>query len=242
MSDADDRDMLAAEYVLGTLDAAERASVAARLEREPELAHAVRAWEDRLGPLSEAVPEMKPPAAVYDALVARLFGASRGVGAPAPRDVPADLLRRRLRRWQAATAGLGLLAASLTAWIGLREVQAPGRDAARFTAVLQRDAGAPAMVLDIDLAARRLTVRPYLASAPAGRSYELWIIDASLGAPRSLGVLPTGAGTQESLSSYDTAVITDATYAVTVEAPGGSPTGRPTTAPILTGKLVATRS
>ena len=242
MSDADDRDMLAAEYVLGTLDAAERASVTARLEREVELARAVRAWEDRLGPLSDAVPEMNPPAAVYDALVARLFGSPRTGGAPAPRDRPAELLRRRLRRWQAATAGLGLLAASLTAWIGLRELEAPRRDAARFTAVLQRDAGAPAMVLDIDLAARRLTVRPYLASAPAGRSYELWLIDTSLGAPRSLGILPTGAGAQESLSSYDAAVITGATYAVTVEAPGGSPTGLPTTAPILTGKLVATRS
>ena len=241
MSDADDRDMLAAEYVLGTLDAAERASVTARLEREVELARAVRAWEDRLGPLSDAVPEMNPPAAVYDALVARLFGSPRTGGAPDRRDLPADL-RRRLRRWQAATAGLGLLAASLTAWIGQRELETPRGDAARFTAVLQRDAGAPAMVLDIDLAARRLTVRPYLASAPAGRSYELWIIDTSLGTPRSLGILPAGAGAQESLSSYDTAVITGATYAVTVEAPGGSPTGLPTTAPILAGKLVATRS
>jgi anti-sigma-K factor RskA len=242
MSDADDRDMLAAEYVLGTLDAAERASVAASLARDMDLARAVRAWEDRLLPLSDAVPEMKPPAAVYDALVARLFGAPGAGEARSRPDEAADLLRRRLRRWQAATAGLGLLAASLLAWIGLRELAPGPGEAARFTAVLQRDAGAPAMVLDIDLAARRLTVRPYLASAPAGRAYELWIIDASLGAPRSLGTLPAGSGAQESLSSYDTGVITGATYAVTVEAPGGSPTGLPTSAPILTGKLVPTRS
>ena len=242
MSDADDRDMLAAEYVLGTLDAAERASVATSLASDVELARAVRAWEDRLLPLSDAVPELKPPAAVYDALVMRLFGAPRAGAVAAPRDLPADVLRRRLRRWQGATAGLGLLAASLMAWVGLRELGPGPRDAARFTAVLQRDADAPAMVLDIDLAARRLTVRPYRASAPAGHAYELWIIDASLGAPRSLGILPAGSGAQESLSSYDMGVITGATYAVTVEAPGGSPTGLPTSAPILTGKLVSTRS
>ena len=242
MSDADDRDMLAAEYVLGTLDSSERAAVAASLVRDVALARAVRAWEDRLAPLSVAAPEVEPPAAVYNALVARLFGSARASAAPAPRNATADVLRRRLRRWQAATAGLGLLAASLMAWVGLRELSPAAPDTSRFTAVLQREADTPVMVLEVDLAARRLTVRPYLASAPAGRAYELWIIDASLGAPRSLGILPTGAGARESLSSFDTGVITGATYAVTVEAPGGSPTGLPTAAPILTGKLVATRS
>ncbi len=46
-------DMLAGEYVLGTLDAAERAMVAARRQREPALDQAIRAWEARLGPLVE---------------------------------------------------------------------------------------------------------------------------------------------------------------------------------------------
>ena len=32
-------------------------------------------------------------------------------------------------------------------------------------------------------------------------------------------------------------MITGATYAVTVEGPGGSPTGLPTSAPVLSGKL-----
>ena len=136
----------------------------------------------------------------------------------------------------AAAGGFALLAASLMTFVAVRDAR-PVPAGQRFTAVLQRDAGAPTMVVDIDLAARRLTVRPLDAAPPAGRAYELWIIDPALGAPRSLGLVPRGGDVTDALKPFDAAVITDATYAVTVEAPGGSPTGRPTTAPVLTGKL-----
>src|SRR5208337_1070411 len=54
-----------------------------------------------------------------------------------------------------------------------------------------------------------------------GKAYELWIIDAKLGAPRSLGVIGL-APRAESLAGYDRAVVENATYAVTFEPPGGS--------------------
>ena len=233
MSDPDEIDMLAAEYVLGTLDGAEREDVAVRLGTEAELVRAVRDWEDRLSPLIAGVPEVVPPAEVYAGILARIFGTA------ASRDAGGELvaLRRGIRRWRSATAGFALLAASLLAWVAIKET-APVPGGQRFTAVLQQDAGAPAMVVEIDLAERRLTVQPLAAAAPAGHSYELWLIAPSLGAPRSLGLVPGGAGTLRTLKSFDAAVITGATYAVTVEGPGGSPTGQPTTTPVLTGKLV----
>ena len=234
MPDPDETDLLAAEYVLGTLDADERADVAARLDADAELSRAVRAWEDRFAPLADAVPAVTPPAAVYDGIRVRLFGIQ---AAPSPAGSVAAL-RRRLRRWQAATGGLALLAASLLAWVAVRD-GAPRTERPRLTAILQRDAGAPAMLLDVDLATRRLTIRPMASAVPEGHAYELWIIDPTLGAPRSLGVVPTRSTLEDSLTSYDPAVITGATYAVTIEAVGGSPTGRPTAAPVLTGKLAA---
>ncbi len=242
MTEPDDRDMLAAEYVLGTLDAGERATVAARLAGDADLARAVAAWEDRLSPLAESAREVTPPAEVYSALMTRLFGDSRWAGSVREAATASVVPVRRLRRWQMATGGLALLAASLSAWVALREIGLGPAAGPRFTAVLQRDAGAPAMILDIDLATRRLTIKPLLTAAPAGRSYELWIIDPVLGAPRSLGVVPAKANDQESLSAYDPAVIEGATYAVTIEPVGGSPTGRPSAAPILTGKLAVTPS
>ena len=66
------------------------------------------------------------------------------------------------------------------------------------------------MVLDVDVATRRLTVRPVAAASPAGKSYELWIIDPAIGPPRSLGLVAAVAGSQASLKAYDPAVITDA--------------------------------
>ena len=240
MNDPDDTDLLAAEYVLGTSDAVERVAVAARLEAgDADLRRAIAAWEDRLAPLAEALPGLVPPAAVYDGIMARLFG-ERDARLAAP-DSAVMSLRWRLRRWQASTGAAALLAASLAVWIGVRE-SGPSPDQPRFVAVLQRDAGAPAILLDVDLSTRRLTIRPLGAMPPAGHSYELWIIDPALGGPRSLGVLSAGAGQGGKLTAFDPAVIENAVYAVTVEPPGGSPTGRPSAAPIMTGKLVPSSS
>ena len=56
MSLSPEDDLSAAEYALGTLDPGERAAIAARRQREPELDEAIRTWEERLSPLAEAVP------------------------------------------------------------------------------------------------------------------------------------------------------------------------------------------
>ena len=65
MSTPDDIDALAGEYVLGTLDAAERADVAARRAGDPALSAAIRAWERRLAPLDAAMPAVAPPADLF---------------------------------------------------------------------------------------------------------------------------------------------------------------------------------
>ncbi|MGA8410627.1 MAG: anti-sigma factor, partial [Xanthobacteraceae bacterium] len=45
MTSDDDRDVLAAEYVLGTLDAAERAQAEALVRADASFATLVRGWE-----------------------------------------------------------------------------------------------------------------------------------------------------------------------------------------------------
>jgi anti-sigma-K factor RskA len=105
-----------------------------------------------------------------------------------------------------------------------------------YVAILQKDAASSAFAVTVNLDKQELTVRPVAAQAPPGKSYELWLIDSKLGA-RSLGVIgdtPRGAN----LSAYDPTVVADATYAVTVEPPGGSPTGQPSGAPVFVGKLI----
>src|SRR5580658_6277977 len=62
----DDRDALAAEYVLGTLSTDERDQAEALLAIDPGFAEIVRVWERRLGELNVMVEAVEPPADVWD--------------------------------------------------------------------------------------------------------------------------------------------------------------------------------
>ena len=63
----EDREALAAEYVLGTLDADERARVQLMLETDPPFATLVHAWEKKLGELHHTIEPVEPPAHVWRA-------------------------------------------------------------------------------------------------------------------------------------------------------------------------------
>ncbi len=232
MTEPEDSDLLAAEYVLGTLDVADRVMAASRTETDVAFARMVADWQDRLAPLIETIDPIAPPGQLFDDLLVRLFGTQ-----PMVDEVAMARLKRRVRWWQGSTAGLSAIAAALLAWIALGGTTSQRPD--RFTAVLQRDASAPAMVLDVDVKSRRLTVTSLASASPEGKSYQLWIINPAIGTPHSLGLIPAKVETHDSLSPYDPAIITDAIYAVTVEPSGGSPTGQPSGTPILSGRLVS---
>ncbi|MFZ3120815.1 MAG: RNA polymerase subunit sigma-70, partial [Variovorax sp.] len=61
----DDLQSLAGEYVLGTLSAARRREVEARMAHEPALRDAVDAWEQRLHPLTALAEPVEPSAALW---------------------------------------------------------------------------------------------------------------------------------------------------------------------------------
>ena len=175
-------------------------------------------------------------------------------------------LAGQVRRWRSVSSLASALAAALLALIGLQiflpgllpevmrpeprtrivEVKTPApapRQGAQYVALLQGQSGGPAFILTVDGATRELTVRKVGAPpTEAGKSYELWLISDRLGGrPRSLGVIGTSEFTsQQALASYDSDVISGATYAVTVEQAGGSPDGAPHSTPVFVGKLIET--
>ena len=112
----------------------------------------------------------------------------------------------------------------------------------QYVAVLQAQGGSPAFILTVDGATRNFTVRRVgAAAAEPGKTYELWLISDKLPRPRSLGVIGGGDfTTRPLLASYDSDVVNGATYAVTIEQPGGSPDGNPHSAPVYAGKLIET--
>jgi anti-sigma-K factor RskA len=231
MTDLDDFDGIAAEYALGTLNAAERADIAIRRRSDAQLDAAISAWEARLAPLAETIPSVTPPDDLLESILRRLYLARDG-------DQNVIDLHRRLRRWQFAAVTSGALAACLAIGIGVWPLLRP--PAGNFVAVLQKDAASPAFLVSVNLDTRVLTVRPVSAPAEPGRSYELWLVDARLGAPRSLGVIDDHSVSVRKAANYDRAIVEDATYAVSLEPSGGSPTGAPTGPVLFTGKLIET--
>jgi anti-sigma-K factor RskA len=112
---------------------------------------------------------------------------------------------------------------------------------AQFVALLQKDGTSPAFILTVDAGTKNFTVRKVGAEAEAGKSYELWLVSDKLQAPRSLGVIGGGDFTTKPvLSSYDPDTVNGATYAVSVEPEGGSPTGAVTGPIVFSGKLIET--
>lgn len=229
-------DLAAAEYALGTLAPGERAALAARRLGEPDLDAAIRAWEERLAPLAEAAPPIEPWQDHWPAIQARIHG---GAGAAAETTASGALiavLMRRAARWRAAAIAASCVAALLAVGLVVRETQRAAGPR-EYVAILQKDAASPAFEVTVDLDRQEFSVRPVAARTPPGKSYELWIIDPRLGPPRSLGVIDE-ARRGSSLAAYDRAVVEDATYAVTLEPPGGSPDGKPSGAPVFVGKLI----
>ena len=85
----DDRDALAAEYVLGTLSADERDQAEALLVIDPGFAEIVRVWERRLGELNVMVEAVEPPPDVWDKIRTEIDGAEPRAAAEAETVTPA---------------------------------------------------------------------------------------------------------------------------------------------------------
>lgn len=238
MTELTDIDALAAEYVLGTLDAAERAAVAARRQREPGLNSAISDWEHRLAPLAQAAPPIEPPADLFAKIKWRVSAASGGSPAGDGNVISIADLQRRVRRWRSIALAASAIAAGLLVVVGIREATAPASPQ-NFVAVFQKDDASPAFLMSVDLASRVLTVRRVAAEAPEGKTYQLWIASDRLGAgPHSLGLVEDrNVDLRRALQKFDPAIVQTALFGVSLEPTGGSPTGKPT-GPVFHAKLI----
>jgi len=161
-------------------------------------------------------------------------------------------LARQTRRWRGFTVAMSAIAALLAVYIAvgqfapgllpvgrLSQSTATAPPASRLVAVLQQEPTAPAFLLTIDPQRRTMTVRRVTASADSGRSYELWLIASDNPKPRSLGLVGADEFTTRPLpTDFDVAALREASYAVSLEPAGGSPSGVPTGPVLFTGKMV----
>jgi len=207
------------------------------------------------------LPDAPPP------IAPEVAEANDNIAAPPQSPLVAEMsnvvqLNSRVRRWRNVASIASAIAAALLVMVGLQvyqpdalpdglrpkprtqvvEVKTPPPPAgAQYVALLQGNAGAPAFILTVDAATRNFTVRKVGAQGEVGRSYELWIVSDKLQRPRSLGVIGRNDFTARPvLSGYDADLVNQATYAVSIEPEGGSPTGAPTGPVVFSGKLIET--
>lgn len=231
-------DSRAVEYVLGTLPLAEREAFARELAGDPKLAAEVRDWETRLSVLAEGVTPVHPSADLWTGISQAIgFGPAAAGGTV----VSFELARLRRSRtiWRSLATGAAALAACLAVVLASDRLAPAPLPRAGLVAVVNRSGELPALIVRVDAGAGTVEVRALGAETPTGRSLELWSIVGS-DAPYSLGTLGVGA-TRVSVRSADRPRLDGATLAVSIEPPGGSPTGGPTGPVVYSGKLVTER-
>ena len=208
----DDDEILAAEYVLGVLDLADRLQAEARIKSDPEFALQVMDWQNRLAGLNDEFAESPAPD-LLPRIEARLFARSAA---------PRSQVRWGVWRWlsgavMASVLVLAVVATLTPPHVGLVATLATADarlsyEVRSFGSTLQitRVAGLPAV---------------------QGQVHELWVI-APDAAPVSLGLLGDAP-----LSITYPVPLAGWTLAVSIEPAGGSPTGQPT-GPVILSTIV----
>jgi anti-sigma-K factor RskA len=235
-ADNDQDHLRYAEYVLGVLDADTRAAVAQEILVNEQAATAVALWQHQLTPLAEDVGEI-PPAAHLWTRIRQTLKLDAPVRVP-----PRPSLWENLRLWQWLGAGASLVAAAclvLLVVTPLRQQPSPTVVAAAFmVSTIKQENGIASWTATVDLSHKQIIVVPATPGTVApDRSTELWLIPAGQ-KPIPVGVFASGTVTTLRLTPALLAQLgPKAILAVSVEPPGGSPTGQPTGPVVGTGAI-----
>jgi anti-sigma-K factor RskA len=204
---ADVLDLLAAEFVLGTLGGAARRRFERWRAADPFIERRVRAWEERLAGLAFQLAPIAPSPGTWAAIQRRVGSAPVA----------------RWRALAAAAAAIAVLGLSFFLWqeFGVAPPQAQAVIASKSGETLWRiEVSANGEHLEVS------TISP--VGYPSQHSLELWALPPDA-APVSLGLMPASGRLRLALDDRQRAAVgLAANVAVSEEPPGGSPTGAPT--------------
>ena len=238
-------DELAGEYVLGTLPYARRLEIEQRLATDIRLRAAVQSWQEQLLPLAQLAPPVEPSVQLWQRIVGSLQARAQQ-RAPQPDAVPAKPIAARAPRAHASNAGASGWWSSLQLWRGLagtgfaaaavmaavlvtRSLSLPGGAVStQYVVVLVAPGGnAPGWVVQAS-SPRQLSLSPIGQGAvPAGKALQFWTKGDTWTAPVSLGLVTPGEALKVPLDQLPP-LQPNQLFELTLEPPGGSPTGRPT--------------
>ena len=222
----DEDDILAAEFALGLLDDTESVAVQARARTDAVLSLRIAWWRDQLAPLVSEVAT-PAPAGMWKRIEAQLPG----------NDNSATLMQR----WRAAAVAAMSVAAALLLFIGMQPdvvpVEAPSAPEPMMAA-LSGEEGA-VVAVSYDATSGRLVIAPTTLDPGTGDA-ELWVIPEG-GKPVSLGIIDAKLVQPRQIPVDSRRFMQPgATFAITQEVKGGSPTGQPGGPIVAAGKIIRT--
>ncbi len=247
-------DRLAAHYVHGSLRGSARLRFERLLAANARFRQRVGVWESRLAPVAYGLPPVAPPPGVRAALLAEIQRPQRVTAPPLPIRPSRRAVYVRRLRFMAAACACGLLivgglikmagarlsfpadapveVAELAQFAGIAEPQLSGDELRPLPIVLAKlDMPGSSMGWMISLSPdhRQLSITASDDVLNVGRSsVQLWWLGDN-GIPQPLAILGT---------ERDSTVVVDVpqdlgdgralVFAISLEPPGGSPTGQPT--------------
>jgi anti-sigma-K factor RskA len=231
--DPAERSMNAGEYVLGTLSPEERTQFEHAAALDPTLRHEQYTWERRLAALALKLAPVAPRPIVW-------IGVAHRLGADAPIQAAPSLAT-------SVWATLATAASLVLAFGWYREAAQPPPEpvvervevpvpARTFVALLAVPQSSMRWSVSVVPERNQIVVRAEGEAPEAARGLdaELWLItDAG---PVSLGVIPQSGEARHALPA-GVPLAAGRTVAVSLEPPGGSPTGQPT-GPVVTTATV----
>lgn len=231
---SDEMEALAGEYALGTLDAAERAAVEARMAIDPAFREAVQAWRQRLAPLDDTASPLVPDPALWSRIESQMnLHPPERVRVLSGSRIAA--LWENLGFWR--PLGLSSALAGLVLAVALALTIARGPLKPDYVAVLNTADGRAAAVVNVYADGTVNLIPLEDIAVPQGRIIEVWTLQSREQGPVSIGRLDRARSLKLDLRNLGRP---DANhlFELTLEPPGGSPTGKPT-GPILMKGLAA---
>lgn len=223
-------DQRAGEYVLGLLRGMERAQFEAEMARDPALARAVAFWEDRLAPLAlAAAPATMPAPSLWSAIEAAIGPAQ-----------PVASWRDRLAAlWNNAGLWRSVGALAIAAALVLVVIRPFHRAAPPPSMVALLNQGSkPLFTVSLRENGSAQILPLGHVAPPAGKVWELWAVAKGV-KPVPIGFLQSGPTRLPAGDIPASLRKPGVLIAVTVEQPGGSPTGTPTMPIVFDGPLSA---
>ena len=222
------RDALAAEYVLGTQSQRVRQRFERLAAKDAELSERVTWWQNHLDDIADVVAPVPAPPWLWRKIERALQ--------PAGEEKRGWWHSTGLWRWSTA------MAAALALVLALLPAPVPRPD------IITPEGGVVLVLSDEDsrtawLVSRRSENEPIRAQPlnlpvlTEEQAYELWLLPPDA-APLSVGLLNDDQRTELTLSQQLNALLQPGVgMAVSLEPPGGSPTGAPTGPVVFTGSI-----